>query len=173
MSTGYDAAQILHSSHDLCCSAGGLLAPLSKIASDGSVKAAQRAEGVTAALAIALIAGADVKNSKGLESFWTILSAPNAALLSVATLAKLPAAEAACAAELAEVLLLQVSHVMQFFGSRQIPVLRSQVRFYYVVCGRSVLEVMSPFGWSAAWGPYWAGDDTELCSLVDGGAGTL
>ena len=94
---------------------------MSKIASDGSVKAAQRAEGVTAALAIALIAGADVKADKSLESFWALFKAPSAALLSTATLARLPATEAAYAAELAEVLLLQVSH----FCSMQISSIRT------------------------------------------------
>ena len=89
------------------------MAPLSKIAADGSAKAAQRAEGVAAALALALIAGASVEADKDLGSFWTLLKAPNAALLSTATLAKLPAAEAAYAAELAEVLLLQASQSLQ------------------------------------------------------------
>ncbi len=101
--------QILHGSHDVRSSADDLVAPLSKIAADGSAKAAQRAEGVAAALALALIAGASVKADKDLASFWTLLKAPNTALLSSATLAKLPAAEAAYAAELAEVLLLQAS----------------------------------------------------------------
>lgn len=95
-------------------SAVGLLAPLVKVASDGSAKAAQRAEGVAAALAVSLIASANVTADKALEPFWAVLRAPNAALLSTAMLSKLPVEEAAYAAQLAEVLLLQVSQTAPY-----------------------------------------------------------
>ncbi len=102
--------QALRSSHEVRASAGALQAPLAKLAADGSARAAQREAGLSAALALAYIAGAGADGGgQLLAGFWALLNAPAAPLLSVALLARLPPEEAHVCAELAQVLLLQVS----------------------------------------------------------------
>ena len=94
-------------------SAGPLLSRLTKIAAEGSAKVIQRAEGIQAALAIALAASANSKTDSIIPaSFWEILAAPKAPLLSLATLAKLGTEDAVSQLHLAESLLLQVRCIL-------------------------------------------------------------
>lgn len=103
--------QALRGSQELRASASALQAALAKLAADGSAKAALREAGMSAALALAYISGAipDSAACSELSAFWALLNAPKAPLLSTAMLTRLPAEEAHIGAELAQVLLLQVS----------------------------------------------------------------
>lgn len=102
--------QVLQRSESARASAGPLLSRLTKIAADGSAKVAQRAEGIQAALAVALAASASAEFDRSIPtSFWESLVAPKTPLLSSATLAKLTAEDAASQLSLAESLLLQVT----------------------------------------------------------------
>lgn len=103
--------QALRGSQELRASAGGLQAALAKLAADGSSKAALREAGMSAAVAVAYIARAIPDGTATLElsAFWALLNAPKASLLSTAMLTRLPVEEAHIGAELAQVLLLQVS----------------------------------------------------------------
>jgi hypothetical protein len=105
---------LLGGTFELRASAQLLLAPLTKVAAEGSAKAAQRSEGIAAALGVALIAGAGGKSDKGIDIFWSLLAPANAPLLSLSTFGKLPTEEAAYAVSLAETLLMQVSSTALF-----------------------------------------------------------
>ncbi len=101
-------------------SAGPLLSRLTKVASEGSAKVALRAEGIQAALAVALAASASAKLDSSIPgSFWESLAAPKAPLLSSATLARLTAEDAASQLSLAECLLLQVTGILHLSHYRE------------------------------------------------------
>ena len=101
---------MLQKSENARASGGPFLGKLIVIAAEGNFKVAQRAEGILAALAVALAVGTDSKaESSVLASFWASLTGPKAALLSIATLAKLAPEDAAFQLHLAESLLLQAS----------------------------------------------------------------
>ena len=105
--------QVLRRSESARASAGPLLSRLTKVAAEGSAKVAQRAEGIQAALAVALASSASTKLDSSIpSSFWEALAAPKAPLLSSATLAKLSAEDAASQLSLAESLLLQVTGIL-------------------------------------------------------------
>ena len=114
--------QVFRRSDSARASAGPLLSRLTKVAAEGSAKVAQRAEGIQAALAVALAASASAKVDSTIPaSFWESLAAPKAPLLSLATLARLSTQDAASQLLLAESLLLQVICILQpsFFSIQQ------------------------------------------------------
>ena len=107
------ALQVLQESECARPAASQLLSRLSRIAAEGSSKVAQRAEGVRASLAVALVASADREAEASVPaSFWEALTAGKAPLLSTATLAKLALSDAVLQLHLAESLLLQVGCVL-------------------------------------------------------------
>jgi len=78
---------------------------------DGISKPAQRAEAVSALLAVVTLAGGGGCVDKALEAegVWAELGKEGTPFLSAAATARIPAEEAASAAGLVEILLLQVS----------------------------------------------------------------
>ena len=91
-----------------------LLSRLTKVAAEGSAKVAQRAEGVRASLAVALVASTAPEAEASVPaSFWEALTAGKAPLLSTATLARLASADAVLQVHLAESLLLQVGCILR------------------------------------------------------------
>ena len=124
--------QVFRRSDSARASAGPLLSRLSKVAAEGSAKAAQRVEGIQAALALALAASASAKvDSTVPASFWESLATPKAPLLSLATLARLSAQDAVSQLLLAESLLLQVTCVLQLCRVHQTRSAAGFVSFYY------------------------------------------
>ena len=132
--------QALRGSQEARASARGLQAPLAKLAADGSTKAALREAGMSAALAVAYICGAlPDGTTSALSAFWALLNVPKAPLLSTTMVTRLPVEEAHIGAELAQVLLLQVSTPQSFSFLHNIPcmVLAScwliPLRFRYLI----------------------------------------
>lgn len=99
--------QILQKSESARTAASPLLSRLTKVAAEGSAKVAQRAEGVKAALAIALAASTGSKLESSVPASWDSVADVKAPLLSAATLAKLTPEDASFQLYLAESLLLQ------------------------------------------------------------------
>ena len=124
---------MLQKSENARASGGPLLGRLIAIAAEGNSKLAQRAEGIRAALAVALAAETDSKAESSVPaSFWALLTGPKAALLSTATLAKLAPEDAALQLHLAESLLLQASRAPSKLGVVRLSVCTS--RQLHILC---------------------------------------
>ena len=89
---------------------GSLAKPLARVIVDGVVKPAQRADAVSALMAAVSLAAADSSVDAVLDSekVWQLVGRDDSALLSAAAAARLPAEEAAVAAQVAQELLLKV-----------------------------------------------------------------
>ena len=107
------ALQVLLESECARPAASQLLSRLTRIAAEGSSKVAQRAEGVRASLAVALVASTGREAAASVHaSFWEALTAGKAPLLSTVNLARLASADAVLQLHLAGSLLLQVGCIL-------------------------------------------------------------